>query len=169
MLSYVGVVPRPSFPRNIIEFQARFSDEDACRAYLYASRWPDGFWCPACGGAVAGEQPKRRLWECRACGRQTSVTAGTVMHGTRNPLQLWFWAAYLVATHHPGISAVQLQRQLGISRYETAWLVLHRLRRAMVAPDRELLTGPVEVDEFRSAVATTARLERADWTPRRHW
>jgi transposase-like protein len=143
------VVPRPSFPRNIIEFQARFSDEDACRAYLYASRWPDGFWCPACGGAVAGEQPKRRLWECRACGRQTSVRAGTVMHGTRTSLQLWFWAAYLVATHHPGISAVQLQRQLGISRYETAWLVLHKLRRAMVAPDRELLTGPAEVDEFQ--------------------
>jgi hypothetical protein len=98
---------------------------------------------------IAGEQPKRRLWECRACGRQTSVTAGTVMHGTHTPLQLSFWAAYLVAIHHPGISAVQLQRQLGISRYESAWLVLHKLRRAMVAPDRELLTGPAEGDEFQ--------------------
>jgi transposase-like protein len=76
------------------------------------------------------------------------VTAGTVMHGTRTPLQLWFWAAYLVATHHPGISAVQLKRQLGIGRYDTAWLILHKLRRAMVAPEREPLTGPVEVDDF---------------------
>ena len=70
------------------------------------------------------------------------------MHGTRTPLQLWFWAAYLVATHHPGISAVQLKRQLGIGRYDTAWLLLHKLRRAMVAPERSPLTGPVEVDDF---------------------
>jgi len=69
------------------------------------------------------------------------------MHGTRTPLRLWFWAAYLVATHTPGISAVQLQRQLAISRYETAWLILHKLRRAMVAPEREPLKGEVELDE----------------------
>jgi hypothetical protein len=75
------------------------------------------------------------------------VTAGTVMHKTRLPLTLWFWAGYLVATHGPGMSALQLQRQLGIRRYETAWMVLHKLRRAMVAPEREPLTGEVEVDE----------------------
>jgi ribosomal protein L37AE/L43A len=141
-------VPRPGFPHSILEFQQRFGEEDACRRYLFASRWPEGFCCPRCGGRTAGEQPKRRLWECRACGHQTSVTAGTVMHGTRTPLQLWFWAAYLVATHHPGISAVQLKRQLGIARYDTAWLILHKLRRAMVAPEREPLTGRVEVDDF---------------------
>jgi transposase-like protein/ribosomal protein L37AE/L43A len=141
-------VARPDFPRSILEFQSRFADEDACRRYLFESRWPEGFSCPRCGGASAGEQPKRRLWECRDCGHQTSVTAGTVMHATRTPLQVWFWAAYLVATHHPGISAVQLQRQLGISRYETAWLILHKLRRAMVAPERSRLRGAVEVDEF---------------------
>jgi hypothetical protein len=90
---------------------------------------------------------RRRVWQCRACGAQTSVTAGTVMHGTRQPLRLWFWAAYLVATHHPGMSAVQLQRQLGISRHETAWMMLHKLRRAMVAPERGLLVDEVEVDE----------------------
>ena len=72
---------------------------------------------------------------------------GTVMHGTRTSLRLWFWAAYLVATHTPGISAAQLQRQFGISRYETAWLILQKLRRAMVAPEREPLRGEVEVDE----------------------
>lgn len=78
---------------------------------------------------------------------QSSITAGTVMHGTRTPLTLWFWAAYLVATHTPGISALQLQRQLGISRYETAWLMLHKLRRAMVAPERQPLAAEVEIDE----------------------
>lgn len=70
------------------------------------------------------------------------------MHKTHTPLRTWFWAAYLVATHHPGISAKQLQRQLGLSRYETAWLILQKLRRAMVAPERELLKGEVEIDEF---------------------
>jgi hypothetical protein len=67
---------------------------------------------------------------------------------TRTPLRAWFWAAYLVATHHPGISAKQLQRQPGLSRYETAWLILQKLRRAMVAPERTLLTREVEIDEF---------------------
>ena len=131
----------------MIEFQNRFPDEKACRVYLFASRWPDGFSCPACGGAESGGEHRRHLWQCRGCGRQTSVTAGTVMHKTRLPLTLWFWAAYLVATHGPGISALQLQRQLGISRYETAWTLLHKLRRAMVAPEREPLSGDVEVDE----------------------
>ena len=91
---------------------------------------------------------RRLLWQCKDCGQQTSATAGTVMHATRTPLRTWFWAAYLVATHHPGISAKQLQRQLGLSRYETAWLILQKLRRAMVAPERQLLKREVEIDEF---------------------
>ena len=140
---------RPSYPLSILEFQERFATEEACREYLFASRWPDGFVCPACGSARAGEMHRRRLlWQCKDCGQQTSATAGTVMHGTRTPLRTWFWAAYLVATHHPGISAKQLQRQLGLSRYETAWLILQKLRRAMVAPEREPLKREVEIDEF---------------------
>jgi transposase-like protein len=131
-----------------MEFQERFATEEACREYLFASRWPQGFVCPGCGGGRAGGETRRHLWVCTACGQQTSVTAGTVMHGTRTPLRAWFWAAYLVATHHPGISAKQLQRQLGLSRYETAWLILQKLRRAMVAPEREPLRGEVEIDEF---------------------
>jgi len=132
-----------------LEFQQRFGSEEACREYLFASRWPDGFVCPACGSVRAGEMHRRRLlWQCKDCGQQTSATAGTVMHGTHMPLRTWFWAAYLVATHHPGISAKQLQRQLALSRYETAWLILQKLRRAMVAPERELLKGEVEIDEF---------------------
>jgi transposase-like protein len=132
-----------------LEFQERFADEEACRAYLFASRWPGGFSCRRCGGDDIGVMHRRRLvWQCKGCGAQTSVTAGTVMHGTRQPLRLWFWAAYLAATHHPGISAKQLQRQLGITRHETAWMMLHKLRRAMIAPERELLKREIEVDEF---------------------
>lgn len=131
-----------------MEFQERFATEAACLDYLAASRWPEGFVCPGCGGRRAWVLERRHLWECSDCSLQTSVTAGTVMHRTRTPLRTWFWAAYLVATHHPGISAKQLQRQLGLSRYETAWLILQKLRRAMVAPERSLLTGEVEIDEF---------------------
>jgi hypothetical protein len=131
-----------------MEFQERFASEVACLEYLAASRWPEGFVCPGCGGRRAWVLERRHLWECAACHAQTSVTAGTVMHGTRTPLRLWFWAAYLVATHHPGVSAKQLQRQLGLSRYETAWVILHKLRRAMVAPEREPLKDEVEIDEF---------------------
>lgn len=131
-----------------MDFQDRFATEAACLDYLAASRWPEGFVCPSCGGRRAWVLERRHLWECGECGAQTSVTAGTVMHGTRTPLRVWFWAAYLVATHHPGISAKQLQRQLGLSRYETAWLILQKLRRAMVAPEREALKGEVEIDEF---------------------
>ena len=140
-------MPRPDFPRTLREFQTRFADEEACRLYLAASRWPEGFRCPRCGFEGALELPGRLLWRCRTCARDTSVTAGTVLHRTRVPLTQWFWAAYLATTHTPGLSALQLQRQLGIARYETAWMMLQKLRRAMVRPDRELLHDKVEVDE----------------------
>ena len=139
---------RPDFPRTIMEFQERFATEADCLEYLAASRWPEGFSCPACGSRRAWVLERRHLWECADCHQQTSVTAGTVMHKTHTPLRTWFWAAYLVATLQPGISAKQLQRQLGLSRYETAWLILQKLRRAMVAPERELLKREVEIDEF---------------------
>ena len=140
-------MPRPDYPRTIMEFQERFPDEDACRQYLFASRWPDGYRCPRCGSGTACTLERRRLWQCADCRYQVSVTAGTVLHKTRTPLHLWFWAAYLMATATPGISALQLQRQLGLKRYETAWMMLHKLRRAMVAPERSPINGPVEVDE----------------------
>ncbi len=140
-------MPRPSFPRTIVEFQRRFADEAACRDYLFACRWPDGFRCPACGFEHAYELPRRFLWQCSRCRHQVSLTAGTVLHKTRTPIHLWFWAAYLTSTGTPGISALQLQRQLGLKRYETAWMLLHKLRRAMVAPERTPLTGEIEVDD----------------------
>lgn len=136
------------FPRSLLEFQHRFPDEAACAAYLTAARWPQGFVCPACGG-TRGWALETKAWthECAGCGKQTSVTAGTVMHGSKLPLTAWFWAAYLMATHSNGISALQVQAQLGIGSYKTAWLLCAKLRRAMVAPGREPLAGLVEVDE----------------------
>ncbi len=126
---------RPTFPRSLFELQHRFPDEEACRQYLFDSRWPDGFKCPRCKSVTGLALPSRALWRCEGCALDTSVTAGTVMHGTRTPLTHWFWAAYLVATHTPGLSAVQLQRQLGLPRYETAWLMLHKLRSPIAASD----------------------------------
>lgn len=138
---------RPDFPRTILEFQARFGDEQACLDYMFECRWPEGYVCPRCGGRAAWPVATRGLFECAACRYQVSLTAGTVLHKTHTALQLWFWAAYLMTTGTPGISARQLQRQLGLSRYETAWTMLHKLRRAMVNPEHTLLTGEVEVDE----------------------
>jgi hypothetical protein len=140
-----------SFPDNLLEFQRMFPDEAACVAYLEELRWPEGFACPSC--KVAGE-PQRmrtrlRVLRCRSSLEETSVTAGTVMHAARTPLQAWFWAAYLVTAQTPGMSALQFQRHLGISRYETAFQMLHKLRAAMVRPDRDRIGGEhiVEVDE----------------------
>ena len=138
---------RPPYPRNVVEFNRMFPDEAACVVYLAARRWPDGFCCPRCGHDAAFALPRRRLWQCKACGHQTSVTAGTVMHRTRTPLLTWFGAAFWMTAHKPGLSALQLQHMLGLARYETAWLILHKLRRAMVNASHDPLKGTVELDE----------------------
>jgi transposase-like protein len=109
-------------------------------------RWAEGYRCPRCGCASAALLAGRRLWQCSACRYQVSVTAGTVLHKSHTALHLWFWAAYLMTTPTPGVSALQLQRQLGLRRYETAWTMLHKLRRAMVNPERQHPIDEVEVD-----------------------
>jgi hypothetical protein len=135
-------------PMSRAAFEARFPDNAACAAHLFARRWPEGFVCPACGGTKGWElKGKRFTWECAACARQTSVTAGTIMHRSHLPLRTWFMAAHIVTSHSNGISALQLQAQLGLGSYKTAWLLLHKLRRAMVDPDRSPLEDVVEVDE----------------------
>jgi predicted RNA-binding Zn-ribbon protein involved in translation (DUF1610 family) len=97
------------FPQSLIEFQGRFATESACAEYLFARRWPEGFVCPGCGDGRAWLlKAKAFTYECAACGRQTSVTAGTIMHASKLPLTRWFWAAFLMATHSNGISALQL-------------------------------------------------------------
>ena len=113
--------------------------------YLAQLRWPDGFRCPRCRADKAWRVRER--WECAECGRQTSVTAGTIFQDTRVPLPVWFRATWWVTAQKNGASALGLQRVLGLQKYETAWTMLHKLRRAMVRPGRDLLTGPVEVDE----------------------
>ena len=140
------------FSRSLIEFQQRFGDEAACAQYLVASRWPNGFVCPGCGGGKAWRlETKAWTYECASCGRQTSVTAGTIIHHSKLPLTAWFWAAYLMATHSNGISALQLQRQLAFGSYKTAWLLCAKLRCSMLAPGRSPLAGLVEVDETEIA------------------
>jgi len=132
------------YPRNLTELEANFTTEEACRAYLARLRWPAGFRCAHCGSGKAW--PVRGLWECAGCGYQTSVTAGTIFQDTRTPLPVWFRAMWWVTTQKNGASALGLQRVLGLKRYG-AWTLLHKLRRAMVRPGRDLLTGRVEVDE----------------------
>ena len=136
------------FPKSLIEFQRRFATESDCARYLFERRWPDGFVCPGCGDGRAWLlRTKAFTYECASCGRQTSVTAGTIMHASKLPLTMWFWAAFLMATHSNGISALQLQSQLGFGSYRTAWMLCAKLRRAMVDPEREPLCGIVEADE----------------------
>ena len=141
------------FPQSLPEFQRLFPDDATCAAYLERSRWGDGFACPHCG--VVGEPyriaTRPGVLTCRACRRQTGLTVGTVMERSRTPLSTWFWAAYLVASQTKGMSAVQFQRQLGLTRYETAFGILHKLRAGMVRPDRDRIGAGegeyVEVDE----------------------
>lgn len=140
------------FPTTLPEFQRVFPDDGACARYLEAMRWPDGFACPKCG--VVGEPyrfPTRSstVLRCRSCKVNTSLTAGTVIQSSHTPLSTWFWGAYLMTTQTPGQSAVQFQRQLGLSRYETAFQILHKLRACMVRPERDMIGSdhPVEVDE----------------------
>ena len=133
------------YPRTLDEFERRFASAAACRAYLVQLRWRNGFHCPKCGGAKAW--PVGLRFECAGCGRQTSVTAGTIFQDTRTPLPTWFRAMWWVASQKTDASAVGLQQVLGFGSYETAWTWLHKLRRAMVRPGRDRLTGRVEVDE----------------------
>src|SRR5579864_554392 len=133
------------YPRNLTELEANFSTEQACRTYLTRLRWPAGFCCPRC--RLGKAWPVRDRWECAGCGCQTSVTSGTIFQDTRTPLPVWFRAMWWVTTQKNGASAMGLQRVLGLKSYETAWTWLHKLRRAMVRPGRDLLGGRIEVDE----------------------
>lgn len=139
-------MPRPPFPKTLREFQETLTTEDACVRYLIACRWPNGFRCPSCGHDRAYVLTAVRRWQCASCRWQTSLTAGTILERSKVPLTSWFWAAYLMATDKRGVSALLLKRQLGTS-YKTTWLLLHKLRRAMVAPEREKLRGTIEMDE----------------------
>lgn len=134
------------FPKNLVDFIGKFATEEACRTYLLRIRWPDGFVCPVCGNSKSWVTTEGRN-HCSSCGRQTSPTAGTILHNTRVPLKEWFLAMWLVCTQKTGLSAKGLQRELGLGSYKTAWLMLQKLRQAMVRVGRDRLVGTVEVDE----------------------
>ena len=129
-----------------MELEERFSTEEACIDYLATMRWPEGFRCSKCEEAQAWKASRNR-WVCRSCGDETTVTAGTIFADSHLPLRLWFRAIWQVVTQKDGASAMGLQRVLGLGSYRTAWILLQKLRRAMVRPGRDCLHGPVEVDE----------------------
>lgn len=146
---------RLPYPKSIMEFQRTFQTERDCEEYLFKSRWPDGFACPICGDRAFNYIATRRAFQCKKYKHQTYLTANTVMHRTKQPLLLWFWAAYIMTTETPGVSALQLQRQLGLKRYEVAYTLLQKLRASMVRHDRDRIKGTVEVDETYVGGATT--------------
>lgn len=134
------------YPGTLLEFEHWFRTEEACRDYLVRLRWPDGFRCPRCGHDQAWATV-RNLLRCGKCRADIPVTAGTIFHRSRLPLRVWFRAMWWVTNQKGGVSALGLQRLLGLGCYETAWACLHKLRRAMVRPGRDQLTGTIEVDE----------------------
>jgi transposase-like protein len=134
------------YPSTLMELERRFSTNGACREYLLALRWADGWVCPRCGGG-RGLPIRRGLFRCRDCCYEASVMAGTIFQDTHMPLTVWFRAMWYVTSQKNGVSALGLQRVLGLGSYKTAWAMLHKLRRAMVRPGRDRLRGTVEVDE----------------------
>lgn len=130
----------------MMDLERRFSTDEACRAYLFILRWPDGWACPRCGGRQAWAVRRHRL-RCGDCRYETSVLAGTIFQDSHLPLTIWFRAMWQVTSQKSGVSALGLQRVLGLGSYKTAWATLHKLRRAMVRPGRDRLMGLVEVDE----------------------
>ncbi len=135
------------YPRTWSEFLEWFPDEAACLAFLEGLRWPEGFVCPACGTAAEPYRATRGRLICPACRHQASVGAGTIFDKTRTPLTAWFAAAWYVTNQKHGVSALGLKGVLGLGSYQTAWTIMHKLRRAMVRPGRDRLSGDVEADE----------------------
>jgi predicted RNA-binding Zn-ribbon protein involved in translation (DUF1610 family) len=135
------------YPMDLIEFEKEFQTENQCRAYIIGLRYKNGkFICPLCGSKKS-YPVKNNFYECAQCGHQESILSGTLFQDTHKPLHLWFRAIWYITSQKNGTSALGLQRVLGLGSYKTAWLWLHKLRRAMVRPGRDKLSGTVEVDE----------------------
>lgn len=144
--------PGKDYPQTWNEFLDWFATEEACLGYLERLRWPQGFVCPRCGCVGDAYRATRTRLMCPSCQHQGSVTAGTIFEKTRTPLRVWLAAAWYLTNQKQGVSALGLQRVLGLGSYQTAWTMLHRLRCAMVRPGREPLKGLVEVDETYLAI-----------------
>ena len=135
------------YPHTYQEFLEWFPDEPACRRFLLRCRWPEGFQCGRCGDKAEPWTTGRGYLHCRQCGSEISVTAGTIFERTKHPLRIWFATMWFVTSQKDGASALGLKRVLGLGSYQTAWAWLHKLRQAMVRPERDKLCGYVEVDE----------------------
>jgi transposase-like protein len=143
-------------PKNMIQFQKglglhdfldQYGSESQCQQALYQLRWPKGFVCPVCGNPTGCELKSRKIYQCHKCHHQSSLTAGTLFHGTKLPLRKWFLAIYLLTQRKKSISALQLSRELGVN-YDTAWKLKHKLMQAMLEHQRtEKLTGRIELDD----------------------
>jgi transposase-like protein len=147
------------YPQTVLDFESRFATDEACREYLVQLRWPDGFVCPRCSHR-GGWLTSRGLYHCGNCGYQVSATAGTIFEDTRKPLRLWFRAMWYMTSQKQGVSALGLQRVLGLTRYETVWKWLHKLRHAMVRPGRDRIGGIIELDEIYIGGAKTGKRGR---------
>jgi transposase-like protein len=154
--SHLPPVAGQDYPKTWSQFMDWFHSEQACLDYLERLRWPKEFICPSCGVVGITIKTSRNRLVCQSCKHQASVTAGTIFDKTRTPLKVWLAAAWYITNQKHGVSALGLQRVLGLGSYQTAWTMLHRFRRAMVRPGRELLTGFVEIDETYVAIGDKA-------------
>jgi transposase-like protein len=148
------------YPRDWNQFLDWFADEESCLSYLEQLRWPEGFVCPRCAARHSPYRSSRGRLMCPACRHQCTVTAGTLFDKTRTPLRTWLAAAWYVTNQKYGVSALGLQRALGLGSYQTAWAMLHRFRRAMVRAGRERLRGTVEVDETYLGILDPHKLRK---------
>src|SRR3954452_22538779 len=147
-------------PEDMPSFVSRFGTDEQCREYLFKARWPEGFRCAACGHDDAYALRTQIVYDGVACRKQHSLLAGTIFEQTKTGLAKWFLAIYLVTSSKGGISAMELQRQMGFGSYQTAWSWLHKIRRAMVAPGRKPLAERVEADETYLGAAKPGRAGR---------
>ncbi len=136
---------------NIRQFEEAFPDEDSCKAFLQANRWPEGVFCPRCGNVKVHPHTRAFHWQCTACaekgGYRFSVLVGTVFENTNIELRAWFRVIHLMMTSKKGISALQVFRYMGFGSYKTAWYMCHRIRAGLADEDFRKLVGIVEVDE----------------------
>ena len=142
--------------KNTIQFQkglsfqsflTQYGSESQCEQALYHLRWPKGFVCPHCGNTTGCALHSRKIYQCHKCHHQTSLTAGTIFHGTKLALSQWFLAIFLLTQRKQSVSAMQLSRDLGV-KYDTAWRMKHKLMQVMLERNsRGTLAGRVEIDD----------------------
>src|SRR3984957_606606 len=164
--------PKPVPQMTAAQFDAAFPDEEACKAYLVARRWPDGVHCPRCGNPAVYDLKSRKWhWQCQQCatdGYRFSHIAGTIFENTNKPLRDWFKVAHLMLASKKGMSALQIMRYMGFGSYKTAWLMCHKIRTALVE-NIEKLGGIVEVDEsFIGGKDKNKHWDKKDRLPREH-